>query len=312
MSWLLDADVVAAFPRWSMIYRGRHLLRVPPEWIVASEYAGIAPPNPWVPNSGYADRISIESDRMMEVYRALDFPSEQLTSTGSCADDLLFTARQERMTRRDTLCRDLGLPADRPLLLSALVPDQLATGVSDCEFARYEDLVEFWVKTIASVRPRFNVVLKINPRDRREDFLHLQKWGVAVAPHDTIELVPLADVFVASVSSTIRWAAACGIPSINYDVYHFNYGDYAGAPGIVHIDKKEDFASTIARLGVDDDYLARLRALQEADAGRWGRLDGRATERLVRLFDELRAETCPGAQPARARRPRVLHKACAS
>jgi hypothetical protein len=264
---------------------------VPPEWIIASEYSGIAPPNPWVLNSGYADRIAVESDRMMEVYQALDFPPEQLALTGSCADDLLFNCLQERQVRRDGLYRDLGLPAGRMLLLSALVPDQLATGVSDCEFACYEDLVEFWVKTIASTRPKFNVVLKLNPRVRREDYVHLEKWGVAVAPHDTIELVPLADVYVTSVSATLRWAAACGIPSLNYDVYHFNYGDYASAPGIVHVDKKDEFANAIARLARDDGYLAQLRALQAADASRWGRLDGGATERLVGLFDELRAKT---------------------
>jgi hypothetical protein len=293
---VLDHVVVAAFPRWSMRYKGRLLLRLPHHLVVASEFAGISPPNPWVVNSGHADRIAVESRRMLEVYQALGFPPDQLALTGTGGDDLLAAALQERQARRNAVYKQLDLPADRPMLLSALVPDQLAAGVSECEFTRYADLVEFWVKTIAAARPKFNVVLKINPRERREDYLHLEKLGVVVAPHDTIELVPLADVYVASISATLRWAAACGIPSVNYDVYHFRYGDYAGAPGIVHVEKKNDFSAVIARLAGDEAYLKELRCRQLADAAHWGRLDGRSTQRLIDLFDELRAEARYRAQ----------------
>jgi hypothetical protein len=304
---VLDHVVVAAFPRWSMRHKGRLLLRFPHHLVVASEFAGISPPNPWVANSGHADRIAVESRRMLEVYQALGFPPDQLALTGTGADDLLAAALQERQARRHAVYKQLDLPADRPMLLSALVPDQLAVGVSECEFTRYADLVEFWVKTIASARPKFNVVLKINPRERREDYLHLEELGVVVAPHDTIELVPLADVYVASISATLRWATACGIPSVNYDVYHFRYGDYAGAPGIVHVEKKNDFSAVIARLAGDEAYLKELKCRQLTDAAHWGWLDGRSTQRLIDLFDELRAEARYRAQqpPARNRLPHL-------
>ena len=143
--------------------------------------------------------------------------------------------------------------------------------------------------------PTMNVVLKINPRYRREEFLHLEKWGVSVAPHDTIDLVPLAEVYVTSISSTLRWATACGIPSINYDVYHYRYGDFAGVPGIVHVEKKAEFSAAVARLVTDEAHRVELRRLQQGQAQRWGCLDGKSTDRLVRLFDDLGA----GASPLR-------------
>jgi hypothetical protein len=216
-----DEELAAALPRWIVNYKGRPLLRMHSSQLIASEYACIAPPQPFIVNSGYADKILVESERMLEVYRRYSFPEKQLALTGSAADDMLHAGLSERSARREALYRRLNLPASRPLLLSALVPNQLARPVPLCEFNIYADLVEFWVRTIAACGDKYNVVLKISPRDRREDLLHLEKFGIAIAPDDMVDLVPLADVFVASVSSTIRWAVACGIPCINYDVYHY-------------------------------------------------------------------------------------------
>jgi glycosyltransferase involved in cell wall biosynthesis len=270
-----------------MRHKGRLLLRANPGLIHALERRNLVPANPWMTNSGYVDRIAVESERMLDVYRKAGFPEQQLVLTGSCADDLLHAVLREKEARRDALCRDLGLPNDRPILLSALVPDQLGSGVPCCEFADYAALVEFWVKTLAAWAHKMNVVLKINPRYRREEFLYLEQWGATVAPHDTIELVPLAEVYVTSISSTLRWAAACGIPSINYDVYHYRYGDFTDVAGIVHVEKKAEFSAAVARLVTDEAHRAQLRRLQRGEAQSWGRLDGKSMDRLVSLFDEL-------------------------
>jgi hypothetical protein len=290
VSWPMRLDEFAAalaYPSWTLRHKGKLLLRANPGLIHAVERSGLAPPDPWMTNSGSADRIAVESERMLEVYRKAGFPERQLVLTGSCADDLLYAALREKEARREALYRDLGLSADRPLLLSSLVPDQLGGGVPYCEFDDYGALIEFWVRTLATWSHRMNVVVKINPRYRREEFLYLEKWGVKVAPHDTIDLVPLAEIYVTSVSSTLRWAAACGIPSINYDVYHYRYGDFADVPGIVHVEKKAEFQAAVARLAENEAARNDLRRLQHGQARRWGCFDGKSTERLVSLFEDL-------------------------
>jgi hypothetical protein len=281
-----------------MRHKGRLLLCNEPKLIHAIEQRRLAPPNPWLSNSGYADRIAVESERMLEVYRNADFPQGQLVLTGSCADDLLHTALHEKESRRAALYHDLKLPNDRPMLLSSLVPDQLGSGVPWCEFKDYGALIEFWVSTLAAWRSRMHVVLKINPRYRREEFVYLEKWGVTVAPQDTIDLVPVAEIYVTSISSTLRWAVACNIPSINYDVYHYRYGDFVDAAGIVHVEKKEEFSAAVARLVLDETHRAQLRRALRSQAHHWACLDGKSTDRLVRLFDELCAH---GGRPVSAK-----------
>ena len=134
----------SAFPRWSVSYKGVKLLRAAPRLVYAAETVGLVPPNPWMVNSGQADRIAVESPRMLQVYREAGFPEGQLALTGSCADDMLYDAMQDKVARRETLYRQLNLPPGRPLLLSALVPNQLLSGVPDCEFAEYSELIEFF------------------------------------------------------------------------------------------------------------------------------------------------------------------------
>ena len=287
--YLTDHLALNMYPRWSLTYKDRELLRVRGRLAIVYERVGIAPPNPWVSNSGFADRIAVESEQMLAIYRNLGFPEHQLALTGNATDDLLSEALRESASRKYALYTQLGLRADLPMMLSSLVPDQIAGGVPFCEFERYDVLLWSWVEALAKWQHRYNIVLRVNPRSRWQDFLYLERLGAKVAPDDTISLMPFAEIYVASISSTLRWAAACGIPSINYDVYRYRYGDYLGAPGIVHVEKKEEFAAAIDRLAGDDVYRRELRQRQLAQAKSWGCLDGRSTERVVALFEELRS-----------------------
>jgi hypothetical protein len=302
--WLGDyiADYLALhmYPRWTMMYKGRVLWRARGRHIISSERAGIAPPCPWVLNSGFVDRIAVESEQMLSIYRNADFPSRQLVLTGSASDDMLYEAMAARESSRSSLYEELGLQKDLPLLLTSLVPNQF-DAMPFCEFDRYDVMLEFWVNALAKWRHRYNVVLKVNPRTPWQDFLYLERLGAKVAPHDTIKLMPFAEIYVASISSTLRWATACGIPCINYDVYHYRYGDYLAASGILHVEKKEDFTAAVDRLAGDNEYRETMRRRQVAQAASWGRLDGRSTERLAALFDELQALHPRPSEPNRGR-----------
>ena len=67
---------------------------------------------------------------------------------------------------------------------------------------------------------------------------------------NTAELVPLCDVFVASISSTIRWAIACGKPVVNYDVYRYRYTDFIGVEGVLTCEEQDEFVSVLRRLDI--------------------------------------------------------------
>jgi hypothetical protein len=276
-------------PRWVHEHRGRRLVRQPAPRAFALELTRLAPPRPWTVHGGRADRVAVESDHMLALYRAEGVPEEKLAPTGALYDDVLAAARADAPARKAALAAELGLDPTRPLVLSALPPDQLGSRTDVSEFRTYAELVAAWVGALAA--PHWNVVLTAHPRARPADVAvppHPRVWLVA---RDTAELVPLADLFVASASATIRWAIACGVPVVNYDVYRYAYADYRGLAGVMAVSDRESFARVLGSLASDTAALRRAAEQQRAEAPRWGRLDGRSGARLLALFDSMAEPT---------------------
>ena len=278
--------VARLYPRWVYTHRGRALLRLPAAGVLAAEWLGLAPPLPWQINSGGADVILAESEAVRRYFARAGLPADRLRLTGTLAADRLARGMAEAPRRRERLRAALGFSGDRPVVLCALPPNQLDVRASACCFARYEDLLAFWIETLAK-SGECDVVLSLHPRSRRDPVRHFEGPRVRIAEEPVVDLIPACDVFVASVSATIRWAIACSKPVLNYDVYRYHYDDYAGVDGVVTIDDREEFAREAARMLTDPDHRARLARRQAAAAADWGTLDGRAAERIRALFDEF-------------------------
>src|SRR5262249_27105909 len=112
--------VAALFPKWVRRHKDKRLFRCPPGRLLAMEFAGLAPPQPWIFNSGYADAIAMESEAMIDYYASAGMKHNRMVLTGSLSDDSMA----ERMRRADTirrdLCRELNLDPARPIVLTAI------------------------------------------------------------------------------------------------------------------------------------------------------------------------------------------------
>jgi hypothetical protein len=287
------------FPKWVIRHRSRDIFRVPPGRILAMEVLRLSPPKPWLFNSSRADVINMESDAMLDYYCGAGMPMAQMVVTGSTADDVMVGVQAEIKARREALCRSLALAADRPILLTALPPDFLDQpgGRPECDFGDYESLADFWLKACASIAG-CNVVVALHPSVHWSEAAKFERYGARVCALSTVELVPLCDIFVASISSTIRWAIACAKPVVNYDVYRYRYTDFIGVDGVVTLEDREKFITALRRLISDPVFAADIRAKQQAVAPHWGRLDGRSGERMVALAKQL----LPGNQCSAAAR----------
>jgi len=133
----------------------------------------------------------------------------------------------------------------------------------------------------------WNILISLHPSVDPATMRYLETDRIKIGPGNTASLVALCDVFVASVSSTIRWAIACGTPVVNYDVYRYRYSDYLGVPGVLILEEQQEFRSALRRLTSDAGYLEQIRLKQQACAAHWGVLDGQAGQRLLALFDSF-------------------------
>ena len=282
----------AHLPSWVYNHHGKKLIRLPYHMAAPMEMLRIAPPKPWIMHSGSADAIAVESQAMKVYYEAGSIPQEKLIEVGSLANDRLAKTMNQKEQLRKELYQELGLDPNKGLMLSALPPDQLYLpgGRPKCEFKTYEDILNFWVGSLASVK-NYNAVICLHPSVDIRDYRHLEKQGVFISSRPTPDLIPLCDFFVASVSSVIRWAVACQKPVINYDLFHFCYSDYLKLKGVLTFQEKEKFTESLLKFSEEEEYFNLLKNYQIESSGKWGVLDDRAKDRLLVLFDQLMAGT---------------------
>jgi hypothetical protein len=279
---------VRRYPHWQYVHLGRPLLRLPWYDIVAQEWFGIAPRQPWALNSGSADAILVESTERVDYYRTAGLAEEPLLAVGSAFDDSMARLLADQRAARGELDRAHALDPAKPLVICALPPDQLP-GRPHPQFGTFAELVRAWLRPWTE-QQAFNVVVRLHPRLRREEFAFVEtELGLPISERPTSDLVAACDLYVASASATIRWAAACGKPTINYDVFGYRYDDFSRAGGVVHATTQDEYEHLANRAGRDRPFFADLRRRAAQCRARWGRLDGRGTERIVWVFDYLTA-----------------------
>jgi hypothetical protein len=103
----------------------------------------------------------------------------------------------------------------------------------------------------------------------------------------TENLIPLADLYVASISATIRWALALGTPVVNYDCYRLDFEDYDTAAGIRVVRSLQQFKALLTGLVSDPKLLEEMKHDAERDRHRWGAIDGAFCDRFSGILSEL-------------------------
>lgn len=278
------------FPRWVKRYKGVRILRQKPNVIVAMELLKIAPETPWIDNNGEVDAVAIESRAMLDFYKKLGVNSSNMKLIGSLAEDVLIKNLKKAGLKKQKLYKKLGFKNNYPLLLVILVPDMLYMpgGRPECDFKKYDKIIDYWMKSLQTVK-NFNIVINLHPSVNYWEMKHLEKNGIRIARSQSVDLIPLCDLMVTSVSSVIRWAIVCAKPVLNYDVYRYGYNDFERVKGVIRVEEKKDFLRKLKKMTSDLKYLARVSRWQKRYSKQWGMLDNRSQARMLKLINKLAA-----------------------
>jgi hypothetical protein len=282
-----NAASALLYPRWRFQADGIDIVRLPSDHILAHEELGITPPDPWMMNSGYADKILVDSPASRDYFLESGIPAQQLEVVGSVSQDRMFAIRQDRDRALADLRNELGLSGQKPLLLVSGCPNQLTASVPYCEFKTIEDVAAFVGESLQPLAEHYHLVVRPHPGFPGFGPL-LERYGVASTMRSTASLVPLADVFVAFASATIRWAVACALPVVNYDVFHYGYGDFDAAGGVRTVTRREDFRSLVSSLTPGAPAMRDLRTAAQRDSAHWSVMDGKGIDRIEAAIVQAR------------------------
>jgi hypothetical protein len=108
-----------------------------------------------------------------------------------------------------------------------------------------------------------------------------QQYKIYIAKEKLADILPVADIFSATFSSTVQWAVLCEIPAIVFDFYGLNYTCYDFLKGVIKVNEKSKLEKEINRLLNDDEYYKKMAKEQAKIAGYISPFDGKCLERIA-------------------------------
>jgi hypothetical protein len=283
LAWIVST----LYPKWRFRLDGQDLLRVPAFTALVLEMLGQSSSAPWILNRGGAAMIVLDSEAQRDIYLTLGFPPRQLSVVGDVNGEILQQGLMNKPRLLAGLIAEHGLQTGRPLILCGFPPDQFGSKTNDFEFSDYDALIEGWMESFRALGDRANILVRPHPRVARDRFKAFRGSNVRFTWQPTAELIPLCDLYVASISATIRWAISCGIPVINYDTYRYRYGDYDKAGGVVRTESLTDFRYHLARFVNEPSFAADLTERQRGEMQRWGVANDKLAERFAAVVSSV-------------------------
>jgi hypothetical protein len=283
LGWLL--------PHWVYRHDGRSLFRMPPARILLHLLLGMRPLRPWIMNAGYATSIALDSVAAERRYLALGFDAAKLAITGSVVSDTIAAGAHNREERRSQLCCKYNLESDRPLIVCAFPPSQYAESKRDkYEYSSFERLAEGWFEVLEEASALSNVLIAPHPRLAADQLRPFERPSLAIADDAIEKLIPLADLYIASASTTIGWALSAGVPVVNYDCYRYEYEDFVSSTAVIHVTARQSFRDELLGLLKVPQRLIRLQRVGKNEAPHWGMLDGKSLMRLAELLRKVASQ----------------------
>ena len=286
ISGLIGWCVASVWSHWEHQYDGVALLRLPAETIILYGLVGRRVVRPWILNSGFAAAIAVESETSRRRYIQLGFRASKLHLVGDGLSDELFKhscfAEKHGVAVRSRYFED----PTKPLIVCAFPPDQYEESPNPAfEYQSYDTLAAGWFDAFRVLGESSNVLVCVHPRMAVGTLQRLESPSVRLAAGHLHEVLPHADIFVASASTTIGWALSLGIPVINYDCYRFGYADFRAASGVVHITDRVAFSAALREILGGGLAVLTRKAVDEASD--WGLVDGGYQRRLAGLLVEV-------------------------
>jgi hypothetical protein len=256
------------------------LLSYYPPWdALGLRATGLLHPDPWTLGKGEAQTVAVlgEDDRDALIKEGVS-PS-RVVVTGQPSHDSLYRRAAAREALRVSLLRHVG---DK--LIVCAVPHQAEERLVDERQHRSQTVSLFESLGRVARGRAVSVILSLHPRSKRVDYAALaESFGLEIFERRLSEVLPAADIFVATWSSTVRWSVLMHIPSIVVDIPPRNYKVYDHLPSVSKVQTYEELTRKLERLIADTDYYTVKKSQAAGSAERMALFDGCAGRRLLEL-----------------------------
>jgi hypothetical protein len=249
----------------------------PAEYLEAAARLEALPPNPWVPGGNSCEIVMVSGlDEFRELV-ACGAEPDRLFLTGSQAHDPLFRGWQNRDELIRSLQERYRLPAGKPIVVLSMP-----------QYGEHAQLPweDHWKEVHHLCRVLTNCsasgLVSLHPRMDPASYSFISEtYGLALASEPLVQVLPGADVFLASLSSTLSWAVLCRIPTLAMNFHGLPQQGFLRLPGVKLLTQRESLGPELERFLLDQGLRERISQRQAREAGRFSPYDGQCTERVL-------------------------------
>lgn len=175
--------------------------------------------NPWFNGGGYSTLIAVDSEKSFNSLVQGGISRDKIVIAGSLSQDEIFEAYSQRDNLKNSMIKIYNLNHRREIVILAM-PQLAEHNLVSWEdnYKTNSEIVEALSKT------GLNVLISLHPKSNIKDYIEFEKmYKCKILTEKLSKILPIADYFIASYSSTIMWAIQCNIPSFVVDFFDFNY-----------------------------------------------------------------------------------------
>ena len=280
----------------------------PPSRILLLRMMGMLPNNPWYQGTNFVDYIVISGSDEAAIYAEAKVEPSKLLYFGTQELDILHENKLKDEQIRHELIAQYNLDSNKKILIVSLprLREQALTSES-VHWQAINDILD------VLSRQNYNVMVSMHPNSDLSLYTWIEnKYQVQILRKPLQDILVAADIFVASYSSTIRWAIGLGIPVINLDFWGFNWKLYENLTGYQTVTTLAEYdelvrnfisnpkddgvksrAATVNQSPDQDPDLSYSNELEKSGSGII--VDGKAKERLLRFIQSIDFSNQPSA-----------------
>jgi hypothetical protein len=248
-------------------------------WANALDRFGVLSGNPWFMGSGKSDILCLPNVLLRDHYVSNGVPAEKIRIIGDTSFDRIYQGVEARENLRATLSRKYRLSVNRKFIVCAL-PQLAEHGI--LLWDRHWDEIHFLCNALTALG--HNVLLSLHPKVERNIYGHLAThYNCAILDERLSVALPVADMFVATNSSTVFWAVMLGIKAVVLNYYGVSTKMFNFLNTVTVVTEKQTLPARLSEaLTLPVDFTQDWQALSRDQV-----FDGKTIQRYVDLIEEV-------------------------
>jgi len=188
-------------------YNSRKYLFYSPSRTLALAKFGTLSKNPWQMGCGLSDIICVDNENTYKRYLNNNVPEKKLKLIGDVIYSNIYSTYLKKEKIKNSIIKKYNLSFNKKIILISL--PQLAEH-DLLNWDKHWVEINFLIKSLVKLNE--NLIISLHPKMNLNKYTFLEKkYKCKIARENLSDILPIADLFIATYSSTIVWAVLCGI-----------------------------------------------------------------------------------------------------